>query len=345
MSGGTAFIRLADGRGWVSEMAAGHQVMRRCGVEPATVAGATPAAEPGSPASSERTRSLASSSELAGGPELGEWSYVVLDPRGIALRRSATDGQGEKLGLRLAEGELVSVVERRVGNGTTFLRLDTTRGGGWAFDVAARKGAGDRRIRMMEVAPESGRWEYQVCSEKGIAVRSICSMSDCCKVGKGPQRGALAPVVERVKVGETTFLRLEEGGWIFDRRGGVLLVQGPLEIERLEETATLRQSKGVHLSSSPTSEKWSETKMLILHGATVRVDRLGLIDGLRWAHISKPGGSMEGWVLADTLTFEMSQATGTAALSQQQQFSAEQVRAAWFAADPTRPNLRTIEAC
>lgn len=341
IGGKGGFLHLADG-GWVAEMASGHQAMRRSDADAAL--DADPASD--SPSSSERTRSLGatSGSECSvEDAELGEWTYIVLDPKGITLRQSATDSKDMKLSRRIAEGELVTVVERRSGDGTTYLRLEAACGGGWAFDVG-RGRAGGRKARMLEVSLELGRWDYRVCSEKGIAVRSLCSLADGCRVGTGPQRGALISVSRRVLIGGVTFLHLEEGGWIFDRnKSGTLLVQGPLAVESVAKTAAVKNIESVCLRSSPTQERWAETKMLVLLESFVQVDRIGLFDGLRWAHISKSGGGMNGWVLAGGLDFKAALPIGPGS-SMSKPFSAEQVRAAWFAPDPTCPTPRTVVA-
>lgn len=354
-NGRGAFLRLADGRGWVSEIFLGQQAVQlrvtKSGSSSSSSGGDSSGNEgtttPRSPTSSDRSLSSAQSvltgsscSERAGSAreesQLGQWSYVVLDPKGITLRQHATQSQAAKLARRIEEGELVTVVERRMGNGTALLRLANGDGGGWACETAARKGPGKGHLRMMEVDVQWGSWQYSVCADKGIALRSKCSFSDGCKVGRGPQRCELVTATKRVKVGETIFLWLKErGGWIFDSRKGIELVRGPVAVQRVDNVVgSVVPVEGLYLHSSPTDEKWALSKMLLLHDAKVRVD--SLICGLEsktWAHVAK--GSMEGWVSASELAITLQTgkgedlATPVAAV-----YSADQVVAAWQAQNP-----------
>lgn len=350
-NGRGAFLRLGDGRGWVSEILLGQQVMRRwvggnggSSGSGSDFSGSEGAAAPGSPTSSGRSSSSgqfwpsgSSGSECPGSAreeaQFREWSYIVLDPKGITLRQHATQSQGAKLDRRIEEGELVTVVERRMGEGTALLRLASADGGGWACDIAARKGPGKGRVRMMEVDVQRGSWQYSVCADKGIALRSKCSFADGCKVGRGPQRDELVTATQRVKVGEVTFLWLnDEGGWIFDRRKGAELVQGPVAVQHLDDAVALVvPAEGLYLHSSPTDEKWAATKMLLLHDAKVRVACL-FRDGesKAWARVSK--GGMEGWASAAELAISLHAEIPTRPTAAA--YSAEQVLAAWQAQNP-----------
>jgi len=208
-----SFLRLADGRGWVVDFAEGRQLMRRVGAEDAR-AETPPAALPSSP-------SAAAGAAGSGSAELHEWEYAVVDPGGLSLR-SGPDYASAKLPVRLEEGELVTAVERRPGDGTVFLRLAQHQG--WAFDMQPGARA---RLRLVEVHVEHGHWHYVVAASQGSALRSRCSFSDGCKVGPGPKRGSLLDVTRRVRLGEATFLGVE-GGWLADARQGTKLIDGPV---------------------------------------------------------------------------------------------------------------------
>jgi len=100
----------------------------------------------------------------------------------MALRSGPEYNHSNKLRTRLEEGELVTVVERCLGEGTTWLRLNWPQG--WAFDVQPR---GQARLRMMQVTLEKGTWYYVVVTNNGIVLRNRCAFSDACKIGEGLQ--------------------------------------------------------------------------------------------------------------------------------------------------------------
>jgi hypothetical protein len=177
---------------------------------------------------------------------------------------------------------------------------------------------------MMEAHIERGSWHYRVVSENGVALRSRCSFSDATKIGKGPLKGAVIEVTQRVQVGSTTFLQMkaniergeqEEGRWIFDSKAGRKVLEGPMAIEvpMLGTKAVVKPATGVHLRSGPTKMDWAETKMRLLKGA--KVDVLKLTEPLpaeqhtgplRYAYVTKSGGAggIEGWMYLDDLILE-----------------------------------------
>merc|ERR1719235_488794 len=110
-----------------------------------------------------------------------------------------------KIAARVGEGELVEVLERRVGQGTTFLRLRQPQG--WVFDM--QPCARQKRQRMLEVEIYLGAWIYRVFRPKGISLRARCSFAEDAKIGRGLCCGSLLEVAIQVRVGETTFLKLE----------------------------------------------------------------------------------------------------------------------------------------
>jgi len=211
--------------------------------------------------------SLGSLTQVLGPPEFGRWDYVVLDPKGMSVCSDATYESSEKSGHRIEEGEIVTVFERRSGDGNTFLRLVQTQG--WAFDrqpCPASKG----KIRMTEIQVELGLWYYRVTAERGVGLRSRCSFAHNCKTVRGPDKGALVKITRRARIGESTFLQVREGGWIvpgndqasqcgwiFDIKAGRQMCEGPVPMEEdspPDTVATNRNEVGVFLAWSPTSQ-------------------------------------------------------------------------------------------
>lgn len=236
-----------------------------------------------------------------GPPENGSWDYVVLDPQGMCLRDRPSTDAAHKADKRIEDGDLVRVVERRAGDGCYFLRLAFPQG--WACD---RRPGEACHVRMMEVNVERGSWLYRITAEKGVSMRTSCSLSSSTKCGrKGVQCGAVVAVNERVRVAGTTFLRLkEEGLWIFDRNGGRERASGPLPVEVPPSRSRLAVDapQGVMLRHAPTDLKWAGgTKMRLLNDARVQVSMLLEIQGVHWAYVTQCGGSLQGWMSADSL--------------------------------------------
>jgi len=315
VNGKGSFLRLADGRGFVLDFVRGRQALQRWQPEgPCSEATAASSGEPTPRGTSPRSpRRIAAARpprahaqgangarEELGEPEIGEWTYVVLDPKGVCLRGSATYDKAQKLPARVEEGELVKVIERRIGCGTTFLRLESPEG--WGLD--AQPGLINKRQRMMEVTVDYGTWFYRIVASDGIAMRSRCSFSADAKAGKGPSEGAIVTVTKRVQVGDTMFLRAKgESGWIFDvNKNGRRVAEGPLDLEVLSDTtATVTAAGGIYLRSVPSTASTAATKMLLLEGARVQVEQRIRLDGMHgvseWSFVTmKAGGRMEGWV-------------------------------------------------
>lgn len=226
--------------------------------------------------------------------EFGEWEYVVMDPKGITLRGTPTVSQSAKLKVRVSEGELVKVVERRPAASATFLRLE--KPAGWAVDCR------DKRVRMKQVVVESGNWFYRVCTPNGIALRSGCCFSDGSKIGAGPREGALLVAEQRVQVDGTSFLKLQDStGWVFDQKGSRRVLEGPLGLQDLNgRAATVTAPGGAFLLQQPTKKSWAQTRRLLLQDARVRVGLFGQLEGQTWAHVSQIKG-MEGWLPFDAI--------------------------------------------
>merc|ERR1739848_455959 len=134
---------------------------------------------------------------------------------------------------------------------------------------------------MAEVKIEIGLWYYRVVADKGVGLRGRCSFAHSCKTVRGPEKGALVKITQRVQIGETTFLNVKEGGWnvpgtdqanqsgwIFDIKAGRRMCEGPLQVEALpiDTMAFIRNDVGVFLAGSPTSQDWAQTSVLIFDG-------------------------------------------------------------------------------
>jgi hypothetical protein len=235
---------------------------------------------------------------------LGDWTFVVIDPKGISLRSTPTISQSAKIkSKRIVEGELVQVVERRDTPCGSLLRLKDPPG--WAFDMRAGR-AGERKLRMQEVSVEHGLWCYRVCTANGIALRSGCAFSDASKVGVGPREGALLTVCQRVQVNETAFLKMQDNsGWVFDRKGKKPILEGPLRLDKDVEgrSATVIAPGGCFLFQHPTKKSWARTQRLLLENARVRLGQRSTLEGLSWVQVSQPGKT-DGWLPMEVLRID-----------------------------------------
>jgi len=309
LTGKGSFLRLADFRGFVFDVSKGKQVVHRykawheafllgncspmetseadlCGQAP------LPSGKKDKDLDEDKEPQFRRADGLHfGAPEHGSWDYIVLEPTGISLRTEPTFEAGAKNSCRLAQGDVVKVIERRKCDGTTFLRLESPPG--WCFDLHQRLTGQRQRIAPVEV--EHGQWEYRVGTTKGIALRKNCSLVDASKIGRGPAQGALLSVIRRVRLGEITFCRLKDSNaWVPDCKDGRLLLEGPLEMHTCNSPAMVKAEAGVTLMDAPTRNKWAVTKRVLLRGAVVQMLRTCQVEGELWAHIAQPGG-MEGW--------------------------------------------------
>jgi len=269
--------------------------------------------------------------ESIGQSEYGDWNYAVVDPAGVTLRSIATCSSSAKLSTRIGKGEIVRVVERVPGEGFFFLRLENPHG--WAFDT--QQGSGTRKARMVEVDVERGEWTYRVCAPYGVAFRSRCTLDDEAKIGAGPGEGSLLEVVRRVKLGDSTFLRVKDGntggGWVFDRKLGRQMVEGPIQVDAKQDTeATVEPESGVYLRRAPTESAWAQTSMFLLRGAKLEATRVVTCGGQAWVQVSKPGGNMDGWVPAFAVALEARRHLGAPTCGPGS-WSTEQVRQALHA--------------
>eukprot|EP00746_Dinoflagellata_sp_MGD_P164838 gnl/MRDRNA2_/MRDRNA2_93736_c0_seq1.p1 gnl/MRDRNA2_/MRDRNA2_93736_c0~~gnl/MRDRNA2_/MRDRNA2_93736_c0_seq1.p1 ORF type:complete len:518 (+),score=113.80 gnl/MRDRNA2_/MRDRNA2_93736_c0_seq1:138-1691(+) len=302
LTGKGSFLKLADGRGYVVDFMDGKQMMRRSMSNPQS--DTTPNASP--PLSNSPSVTDVKPTATGGAVEYGDWTYVIVDPKGVCPRNAPTYDKASKTDRRVEEGEIVRVSERRAAEGTTFLKISSPAG--WIFDTQPTNKA---RVRAAEVNIERGNFPYRIVAEKGVALRSRCSFADASKVGRGPERGALVDVKERIRIGETTFLKLQCGlqhGWVFDKKNKRNLVEelGPKEVKEVELEGTVKETtdSGVHLRLSPTMDKWALTKMLLLENSRVQVNKSANLENKEWLQVSMPGRNMQGWVLAEAITVD-----------------------------------------
>jgi len=317
LNGKGSFLKLADGRGWVVDFMDGRQIMRRATGNPqAGSTDNTPITTPGitpprscTPVSVCDVKSVETS-------EYGDWTYIIVDPKGLCPRNAPTYDKCSKIDRRVEEGEVVRVSERRPAEGTMFLKISSPAG--WIFDAQPGNKA---RARATEVNVQRGNWFYRIVAEKGVALRSRCSFADSSKAGRGPDKGAVIEVKERIRCGETTFLKISfglQGGWVFDKKHKRTLVEelGPKDIKELELEGQVNETactgdNGVHLRAAPTMEKWATTKMLVLPNARVQVMKSANLDNKEWLEVSLPGRNMQGWLLAETITLDQTVRSST----------------------------------
>lgn len=330
-----SFLMLSNASGWVLDFQDGRQMLQRAGsYHDGTYHRELESCDQPVPAFTRAAQ--------LGAPEFGEWDYIVVDPSGQTLRSEPSCDSKMKTARKLLNGEIVTVTERRQGDGTQFLRSVSPPG--WLFDWQPAA-SGRARVRLTVVDIERGNWHYVVLAERGIALRSRCSFAEDSKVGTGPAMGSLVAVTERMKVGETIFLHLTDGHWIFDRKNGRQLMHGPLRTQfpTRSTMGSVKPEASVTLLSSPTCQRSAATKMVLLPGARVNLHMLCEIDGQRWAQVSKGwfsaeerGACMEGWMLCDQVTFDDPPASPASAADDKPRrvYSTQEVRAAFGAVDP-----------
>jgi len=168
---------------------------------------------------------------------------------------------------------------------------------------------------MMQVVVQRGQWYYRVTAERGIAIRGRCSFSELAKISKGPFYGALIDINQRVQVGESLFLGLKDGGWLFDVKNGKTLLDGPVEVQMLPPFSTglvraeaCGKEGGMHLASSPTKQRWAVTKFFLLQNSKVQATMTCYVEGRQWMYVRKGDGSsggVEGWAPYDTILLEV----------------------------------------
>eukprot|EP00746_Dinoflagellata_sp_MGD_P008787 gnl/MRDRNA2_/MRDRNA2_117634_c0_seq1.p1 gnl/MRDRNA2_/MRDRNA2_117634_c0~~gnl/MRDRNA2_/MRDRNA2_117634_c0_seq1.p1 ORF type:complete len:544 (-),score=116.98 gnl/MRDRNA2_/MRDRNA2_117634_c0_seq1:33-1664(-) len=155
--------------------------------------------------------------------QIGEWLYIVVDPKGIAPRPEPSyDKNFKETKGKLQEGELVRIHQRKplANSETCFLRLAE---GGWCYDVQPGVNS---LVRMVEVTVEDVNSVYQVVAAKGVGIRNRPSFLQSAIVCRGPEKGEYVETCQRLVYADTTFLRLADGsGWVFDHKNGKQILQ------------------------------------------------------------------------------------------------------------------------
>lgn len=214
ISSTASYLRLVDGRGWICDQEAGQQVVN-CG-------------------DSSLCKALPHNQAA---PEIGQWHYMVVDSEGVQLRSNANPSA--PICAHLEEGEVVLVTEKLCAEGFFFLKLSD---GTWGFDTDPKV----RTLSMMEVTVERGDFKYQVVAPKGVALRARASFSATAKAQRGPDYGAVIDCCERVRCGETAFLKLSNGsGWVFDKKNGKKILE-PLSLNVAKADPTARVDSSYH---------------------------------------------------------------------------------------------------
>eukprot|EP00927_Polykrikos_kofoidii_P048989 TRINITY_DN43140_c0_g1_i1.p1 TRINITY_DN43140_c0_g1~~TRINITY_DN43140_c0_g1_i1.p1 ORF type:complete len:527 (-),score=50.27 TRINITY_DN43140_c0_g1_i1:323-1903(-) len=322
VNGKGTFLKLDDDLGWVVDFAAGKQLLQRIESPKEKVVDVCKQA-------TAPVATLAVESQTAGPSEHGEWDYVVLESKGISMRECPVYDSA-KTGKRIEEGEIVSVVERRCGDGFNFLRLLTPQG--WAIDGSP---GGQSSLRMCEVTVERGEWAYLVMDGR-VDIRSRCSLAPSTTLHVAFHKGVLLSVKMRVKVGESMFLKLKHReGWLFEAKRGRKVLEGPIDMTDAPEgsTATVTQENGVSLSKHPSNEPVSKTAMLVLHGSRVQVEKSCEVFGQLWYKVSQPGGTLAGWATSTSLNVDFTSSNDRSQKAASN-FSADRVRAAFHAPSP-----------
>jgi len=299
-----AFLRLADGRGWVLDFVEGSQTLQRLDSPRASLLTSltTPLAAAFEEGATATERELLEHDEdKEGGPETetGDWRYVVVDPRGITLRSLPTSGKSAKIKTRLEEGQVVQVVERHSSEGVQYLRVEDPAG--WAFD--RRCGPSGGCLRMMEAVIECGEWCYRIAGN--CARYSRCSTTSSAKIGPSLEKGALINVRQRLQVRGATYLKSEDGAsWICQRSASDSCVEGPLKVQDMYDLGATVIPNEIFLMKYPTSEASARTKMCVLNGSLLNVTTMVHTSEGRWAFVEQKrsnGSGLKGWAPAGTL--------------------------------------------
>lgn len=286
-----AFLRVLDAGTWVCDFMDGNQLVRRC---------EDVAEEPISPL---LIQADLDDRQLDDDAEVGEWKYIVLDPKGVTLRSRPTYDKAAKLKARLEEGEVVEVLERQEGADTVFLRVEGPDGStGWVFTTQPGPAP---FLRLLEVEVKKCSLYFQVLATRGCPLRSRCSLVDAAKVGKA-EAGQLLRVVGRLEVGGTRCFGLESGEWVVCPKDLEPSLKGPLEVRKMNnEEAEVQAEESVMLRKEPTDLPWAATKKVLLPKSKVLAIRRAHLQGEMWMEVMQLGG-MSGWMPASDLQLEFS---------------------------------------
>merc|ERR1711939_500256 len=111
-------------------------------------------------------------------------------------------------------------------------------------------------------------------------------------------KGALLRVERRVRIGDTHFLRLINGFWVFDRKNGKTVARGPVEVQPCSSAdRAMVIVGGSSLSLAPTREKWALTGHIISVGQELTALAFCELDGEWWVQLRLATSQAEGWCL------------------------------------------------
>ncbi|CAK9053890.1 unnamed protein product [Durusdinium trenchii] len=287
-----AFLHVAGTEHWVCDFLAGQQQLRRLDAKEPDEEGLSPLV----------IHTVVDERPEEEEVEVGEWKYIVLDPKGVTLRSHPTYDKAAKLKDRLEEGEIVEILERRAGAETVFLRVETTEGTrGWAFTTQPGPGS---FLRLLEVEVKSCNLYFQVLKRSHL--RRRCSFAEAAKVGRTVEKGQLLHVIRRLEVGGTTCLQIDSGEWLVCPKDQGAFVDGPLEVRKMHnEEAEVRAADAVALRKGPTELPWALTKKVLLPGSKVLAIRRAHLHGEMWMEVMQLGG-LSGWMLASDLQLDFS---------------------------------------
>mmetsp|Transcript_26759 Transcript_26759/g.48777 ORF Transcript_26759/g.48777 Transcript_26759/m.48777 type:complete len:531 (-) Transcript_26759:37-1629(-) len=184
MVGGSWFLHLADGRGWVFE-------------------------------TKDRLLVMTEVHEF----ERGLWHYSVVCDDDVETRLSPTYSDDARTGMLLGSGDCIAVDERCRVAGARFLKLADGRG--WVFESMGRLLVfSEVRSKPQEARDfERGLWHYTVVCDDDVEIRAAPTYSDEARTGLMVHPGDCVAIDERCRVAAVWFLRLSDGrGWVFESK-------------------------------------------------------------------------------------------------------------------------------
>jgi len=184
MVGGSWFLHLADGRGWVFE-------------------------------TKERLLVMTEAHEF----ERGLWHYSVVCEDDVETRNCPTYSDADRSGVILPSGDCIAVDERCTVAGSRFLKLADGRG--WVFETKDRLLVfSEVRAKAQDARDFArGLWHYTVVCDDDVEIRAAPTYSDEARTGLMVHPGDCVAVDERCRVAAVWFLRLADGrGWVFETK-------------------------------------------------------------------------------------------------------------------------------
>eukprot|EP00913_Durusdinium_trenchii_P005730 g5345.t2 len=87
--------------------------------------------------------------------ELGQWHYLVTDPKGIQPRQEPMYSSKDPAKPKRPMGAVLEISLRRRSGWTRWLQVGEEE---WLFDISPK----DRKVRMVEVELQKGSWDFEV---------------------------------------------------------------------------------------------------------------------------------------------------------------------------------------